>query len=440
MRVPALLACVGLAGALAGVGATVARAAPALQDESDPYPGVHRETWVDAAIPARLHVARIDLSSQELTLFATAEADRGQRTSQWAAGAGVQVAINGDAFAIAGFVPAGLAMGGSAAWSTTADDAASGFLRFARVGERTQAAIAPPEQVVAAADLPAGTQGVVSGRPLLVRAGQPVASFDCDDELALPCARAPRAAVAVSGDGNTLWLVVVDGWQAGSLGMTCAELAAFLDARGAHDALALDGGGAATLVVGAAGGVVSSPSDGAERTVANHLGVRYGMLDPGQLVGFVREGDVFEGPNLEGVTITLDDGRTDVTGADGFYNFAGVTPRLACVVAEKPGYRRETRCKQVLPSMVNYNSIAMFPGETPDAGPPDAAAPDAAGTIDAADGADAGPGGGGDAGGGGGGDGGCRAGRSGPGDGGGASWAALVLVLVGSLWYKRTSR
>ena len=237
MRVPALLACVGLAGALAGVGATVARAAPALQDESDPYPGVHRETWVDAAIPARLHVARIDLSSQELTLFATAEADRGQRTSQWAAGAGVQVAINGDAFAIAGFVPAGLAMGGSAAWSTTADDAASGFLRFARVGERTQAAIAPPEQVVAAADLPAGTQGVVSGRPLLVRAGQPVASFDCDDELALPCARAPRAAVAVSGDGNTLWLVVVDGWQAGSLGMTCAELAAFLDARGIDRAI-----------------------------------------------------------------------------------------------------------------------------------------------------------------------------------------------------------
>ncbi len=363
MRAPRLLACVAVA---AGVSvAAGAQAAPTRTAQSDPYPGVHHETWVDAAIPARIHLVRVDLSAQELTLFATAEADRGQRTSQWASGAGVQVAINGDAFAIAGYVPTGLALGGGAAWSTSSDDASSGFLRFARVGERTVAAIVAPEQVVAASELPGGTQGVVSGRPLLVRAGQPVAGFDCADQLAIPCVRAPRTALALSADGTTLWLAVVDGWQAASLGLTCAELAGFLDARGAHDALALDGGGAATLVITGEGGVVSAPSDGVQRTVANHLGIRYGMLDPGQLVGFIREGDVFEGPDLAGVRVTLDDGRVDTTGVDGFYNFAGVTPRLACVVAEKAGYRTETRCKQVLPSMINYNSIAMYPGVDP---------------------------------------------------------------------------
>ncbi|MCB9561059.1 MAG: phosphodiester glycosidase family protein [Kofleriaceae bacterium] len=434
-HVAAAVAAAGLLCAVAGAAA----AAPALDSATDPYPGIHHEVWIDAAVPARIHLVRVDLSSSELTLFATAEDDRGQRTSAWAGAVGAQVAINGDAFAIAGYVPAGLAVGGGAAWSTTADDAVSGFVRFARVGERTEAAIVAPEQVIATSALPAGTQGVVSGRPLLVRAGQPVSSFDCADAIAMPCQRAPRSAVAVSADGNTLWLAVVDGWQQPSLGLTCAELASFLDARGAYDALALDGGGAATLVVTAEGGVVSAPSDGAERTVANHLGVHYGMLPQGQLVGFVRERDVFDpNANLDGVTVTLDDGRVDVTGTDGFYNFPGVTPRLACVTAVKAGYRTEHKCKQVVAGQVNYNSIAMYPGdEVPDAGVPDAAVPDAAAGPDAARG-DAGvadP----DAGDGGGGGGGCAVTAAG-GDAGAGGLATWLLATIAVLGLRRPRR
>jgi hypothetical protein len=82
--------------------------------------------------------------------------------------------------------------------------------------------------------------------------------------------RHPRTAVARLADGRIL-LVVVDGRQPyHSLGMTLPELAVFLRALGATDAVNLDGGGSTTLVV--RGTVVNLPSDeGGERPVSNAL-------------------------------------------------------------------------------------------------------------------------------------------------------------------------
>ena len=168
--------------------------------------------------------------------------------------------------------------------------------------------------------------------------------------MAIPCIRAPRSAVALSSDGNVLWLVVVDGWQAGSLGMTAMELATFLDGRGVHDALALDGGGAATLFIGNGGGVVNEPSDGAERVVANHLAIRHGAVTPVQLVGFVRERDVFvhaAAPRRRAGHPRRRPHRHHRRRRR--YSFTGVTPRLACVIAELDGYRPATSCKQSRP-------------------------------------------------------------------------------------------
>jgi hypothetical protein len=221
--------------------------------------------------------------------------------------------------------------------------------------------------------------------------------------------------------------------------MTGAELAEFLDDLGARDALLLDGGGAAALYIGAEGGVVSSPSDGVERVVANHLGVRFGALAPGQLVGFVRDSDIFDDTaNLEGALVTLDDGSTDVVGADGLYNFPGVAPRLACATASLAGYTPNTRCHQVLSNEVNYNSIPLYPiGGGPDAGAPvDASGlPDGAGPGDA----DGGPTR--DAGNGGGGGGCCAAGGPGAvGDGGGISATLFWATLVAAVLARRRSR
>ena len=400
--------------ALAGLLLAAPAAAATRTSTSTPYPGVVHEEWSEGTIPALIHVVRVDLTSAEITVRATREDDRGRTVSAFAAGVGAQIAINGDLFAPAGYVPDGLAMGDSAPWSSTTDDGTSALFRFGKVANRTDGLIIVPESVVALGDLPSFVTGVIGGRPMLVRAGQAVTSFDCADSGAIACLRAPRTAIGLSDDNRRLWLVVVDGWQAGSTGMTAAELAGFLRDRGVRDAIALDGGGASAMVIANQGGLVSSPSDGVQRPVANHLGIVFGAQPPGTLLGKVRDSSL-TGPDIAGVRVTLDDGSvitTDTVGTG--YSFA-VSPRYACVTAEKIGFNTVTQCKQVDPGILNYNSIVMFPvGTGPDAGPPDAAV-DGGGAL-----TDAGDGGGGT------GDGGFGAdGGEGGGGGGGCCSAAV---------------
>ena len=368
---PGLVVVLSLAG--------TASAAPALVTQSDPYPGIHRETWEDEAIPAVIHLVRIDLTSAEIGLYATKESEHPLTTSGYASLRNAQVAINGDSFTAAAYRPYGLAMGDSVPWTMTADDASRAVLHIRRVGERTVATIDPPEAITI---LPDGTQAAISGRPLLVRAGVavPGPAFDCDDAIAIPCVRAPRTAVAVSEDGDRMWLAVVDGWQDGSIGMRAAELAAFLDARGADMALALDGGSSSTLVIG--GVVASSPSEGIERTVANHLGIKYGALPKGTMRGYICNTPDFTAcgvtPSLQvsGATVTLDDDRVHETPPNE-YIFANVTPRKACVTVTKTGYKTNIQCRDVPSGDTAYGSVFLEVGvDPPDAGVTDAAVPD----------------------------------------------------------------
>lgn len=355
----------------------IAVAAPVMTSSVEKHPGIDYETWEDAAIPARIHLVRVDLTSAEIALYATKEAERGSTTGELALGLEAQVAINGDSFSVAGYRPRGLAIGDGAAWTNTADDASSAVFHLRRVGERTLAAISPPEQVVAIEQLPEGTQAAISGRPLLVRAGAVETSFDCNDPITLACQRAPRSAAGLTADGNTLILATVDGWQSGSAGMTAAELAAFLRARGAHSALAFDGGSSATMILD--GALANKPSDGVQRSVANHLAIKHGALPTGQLVGIICKADIFTCSNdsslrLPGAEVTLDDQRVKVVGSDAFYNFTGVTPRLACVTVRKDGYKTKTKCETVLSGVPNFNSVQLEEGEDPpmtDAGVPE---------------------------------------------------------------------
>jgi MYXO-CTERM domain-containing protein len=366
------------------------------EDGDYAYPGIYVAERVDDAIPVRVHVVEIDLSSAEIRLRATAEAERGQKTSTWATQVGAVVAVNGDLFSPLGFQPTGLARGGGGGgqtWIGSSDDSHEGFLAFDRSAGENHVTISPPEEIVGAGQLAPAIAGVVGGRPLLVQAGVAITSFDCDDIVALPCERAPRTAAGVSADGRTLLLVVVDGWQAGSAGWTLAELAQFMAMRGARTALAFDPGGASTLTVKNRGGVVNTPSDGVERAVANQLGVEFGPLPPGTLIGFVKAKDVFSGTPIEGATVTLDDGKVQLSGADGRYSFLDRAPRYTCATASAPGYHPATACKVVLSGMMVFNSIALFPdSDFVDAGPPgpiDAGVPP---SPDAGNPSDGGPG------------------------------------------------
>jgi hypothetical protein len=348
----------------------------------DPHPGIHRERWIDLDVPARIHLARIDLGSSEISVFATSEIDKAITPSEFATRVGAQLAINGDFFAAATFVPRGLAVGhDKATWGTTADNPDSGVIHFDRsILDRAVISITPPETFVDPGTLPPENQGVVSGRPLLVRAGVVQAS-SCDDPETLACTRAPRSALGISADGNTLLLAVVDGWQPGSTGLTANELAAFLVERGARDALGLDVGASSAMTLD--GATISNPSDGVLRPVANHIAVRFGALDPGQLVGIICLRDIFNcTTTIGGAEVTLDDGQTYTTLANGIYDFPSVPPRYACVDVVADGYEPGHKCKQVESGGKTYNSVALFPiGEQPDARPlPDGGNP---GGVDA---------------------------------------------------------
>jgi len=81
--------------------------------------------------------------------------------------------------------------------------------------------------------------------------------------------RAPRTALGITPNQHLL-LVVVDGRQPGySDGMTLLELAKLMHELGANEAMNLDGGGSAELVI--EGQVVNRPSDGKERPIGDAL-------------------------------------------------------------------------------------------------------------------------------------------------------------------------
>src|SRR5262245_46038178 len=89
-----------VAAACAGAGATPARADFVRTAQSDPYSGIHRETWRDSTINARIHLVRVDLTSAEIALVATQESERGIRTSQFGAAKSAAITINGGPFAV----------------------------------------------------------------------------------------------------------------------------------------------------------------------------------------------------------------------------------------------------------------------------------------------------------------------------------------------------
>lgn len=117
----------------------------------------------------------------------------------------------------------------------------------------------------------------LSGDRMLILGGEIAAGLD-DSILH------PRTAIGVNRNGRYVILVVVDGRQPFySSGATYQDLAELLKDFDAHFAMALDGGGSATLVVQGENGraeILNSPIDnyipGRERPIANHFGMFIG--------------------------------------------------------------------------------------------------------------------------------------------------------------------
>ncbi|MEU7055954.1 phosphodiester glycosidase family protein [Streptomyces sp. NPDC046197] len=109
----------------------------------------------------------------------------------------------------------------------------------------------------------------VGGFPVL-RYGMPLSGLD-------DTTSAVRTAAGIGDGGHRLFLLALDGGSAYRTGLTVAELAVVLRDVGASDGFNLDGGGSTTLVAREGGesgvSVLNHPSGGAERAVANGIGV-----------------------------------------------------------------------------------------------------------------------------------------------------------------------
>ena len=356
--------------------------------KTTPYPGVTHFVYVDAALPRRLHVVAVDVTSQEIHLASTLTSDRGQTVSDFAdckrgtSGCTTSdVAINGDLFTPAGDVPAGLSIGGARPWPDAAsDNATEGWFAFGRPGDVNAVQLSAPPLVEMPSPMLA-VEGAVGGRALLVQQGMALSSFDAADPTE-PFRSAPRSAVGLDAAQHTLYLVVVDGDQPASLGMTAEELGAFLAGIGVADALELDGGGSATLYVRSEGGVVNAPSDGVARPVANHLGIKYGA-EPYHfsVVGLIYD-QMFGDMNklLATANVTVDGQLATWQNNHTLYHVDNITPHYVCAHASAPGYLSTTQCRQITETMVappngnnvQYLSMVLFPGVDP---PPDMARP-----------------------------------------------------------------
>lgn len=117
-----------------------------------------------------------------------------------------------------------------------------------------------------------GIRAAIGGGPVLVHNGKrqkpPDRAFESGEyEYASMFERHPRA--AIGWNDHYFFLVVVDGRQRLSIGMTLDQLSAFLINLGCDEAMNFDGGGSATLWY--EGEVRNNPCERAEREIANCL-------------------------------------------------------------------------------------------------------------------------------------------------------------------------
>jgi len=243
-----------------------------------PHPAVTVQVLTrDAPRPVVLSVATVDLDHPGLELVLSEPAADGQfaarTTEQFADEQGLQLAVNAQFFTPfssthpmqfypqTGELVRAVGFAASDGATISAQQWRGAILYFDRDGRGSATA-------------PDAVWDAVGGRNVLVTDGeaQPLADKGT----------APRVGLGLDPAGRTLIIAVVDGRQPGySEGMTLPELAALMAELGAHDAIELDGGGSAALVVrdGEDLAVINTPIHtripGRLRPVASNLGIRF---------------------------------------------------------------------------------------------------------------------------------------------------------------------
>lgn len=226
-----------------------------------------------------IHVITIDLKADGIkSLVSPGNPDRDQpssakTTSAFLQEAGLQLAINGDAFTPwydlgpLGFAPK------AGQHVTPLGFAASRGVIYSQDTDEQPTLYLQPNNKASINALQGKIHNAISGYKLLVWNGNIVDGLKGSGPE-------PRTAIGLNRSGNKLIIIVVDGRQPGySEGVTEAELAQLMLEKNVHSAMNMDGGGSTTLVIEGDNGqpvVLNSPIHqgipGNERPVANHLG------------------------------------------------------------------------------------------------------------------------------------------------------------------------
>ncbi|MBC8503649.1 MAG: phosphodiester glycosidase family protein [Anaerolineales bacterium] len=215
-----------------------------------------------------IHVVSIDLNDPGVDLVVTPPEGLGNTTSGFMAGFGLQLAINGDEW-LSWTNPKGLAV-------------SEGKLYSGQSAEPTTY-ISASNQVWVNGPRPEIIWDAISGSHTLVRSGEMNEKLKKCTKPDVYCHNlAPRTSLGITAD-NRLILTVVEG-RAGHLrdAVTLRELAKLNLEFGTVKAICMDGGGSSTLAIDDYGipKILNNPTDGNERAVSNHLGVRARYLDP----------------------------------------------------------------------------------------------------------------------------------------------------------------
>ncbi len=226
-------------------------------------PGIrhlHRQTTE----PLSAHVLVVNLRAPGVVVEVTPQAQRWMTPSQYGKASGAVAAINGGFWSVFDQRAEGLVMHGGTRWPRARDDEFYGFFGIDKKG---RGIVSKPSVVVRNVG---HLREAISGRQLILEGGRVTREARCADGCRY---RQPRTAVGVSADGQTVYLVVVDGRRTHSRGINLANLARLLAGLGAHRAINLDGGGSAAMYLTTKKGVVNLPADRRERDVLNHIGV-----------------------------------------------------------------------------------------------------------------------------------------------------------------------
>jgi len=215
------------------------------------------------------YVVSIDLNDPSIDLMVTPPKGLGKTTSDFMTDYGQQLAINGDEWL---------------SWTNPKGLAVSEGVQYSAASPEPTVYISASNQMQVGGDRPPVIWDAISGSHTLVRDGQIYWKLRTCAKPEVYCVfRAPRTSIGLTGD-NKLILIVVQGTK-DSLrnALTLKELATLNLELGVFNAISFDGGGSSTLAVDDYGitRVVNSPSDGSERPVSNHLGIRAQYLDSG---------------------------------------------------------------------------------------------------------------------------------------------------------------